>query len=637
MVKKPHGLNRFWRELKRRKVFKVATMYAGMSFILLQLSEILTPALLLPEWTTRLVTLLLIVGFPLVVIISWIFDITPEGIKKTEPIETVKREKPPNLPLKRKLKVSDIIIAVMAIIIVILLYPKILKRDKLDELRSSDGRISIAVMPFQNMTNDPIWDVWQDGIQNLLITSLSNSEELKVRQPESVIGLLQSNGLTNYASITPAIASTISKKLDANVLIYGSVNQAGITIRLNAQLIDSKTEEIIKSFQIESVFQNNKIFEIIDSLSDQMRNFLVLSKLRKEESQEIQKFVTTNSTEAYRFFIYGKDAFWQLDYRTAADMFLRAIAIDSTFATATLYLSITYGNQHLYEQAKYWCRRAYSNRDIMPQLQKLYTNWVYAIYFETPYEEIKYLKKLLEIDDQLSAVYYILGDSYIKLDQYEEAIPAYEKSLEIRNKWGVRPLWIYSYTDLGYAYHACNKYKKERKLYSLAEQDFPDDPVLIYRRAILSLSQGEINEAEEHIEKYKSTRKTQSWNEAAITTYIARIYSEGGVPDKAEENYRIALSLEPQDPEMMDNLAWFLIDKDSDVNKGLELADKALEMDPGNYSYLDTKGWGLYKQGKYNEALAILEKSWELKPVYDHELFLHLEEARKAVADNARN
>lgn len=60
-------------------------------------------------------------------------------------------------------------------------------------------------------------------------------------------------------------------------------------------------------------------------------------------------------------------------------------------------------------------------------------------------------------------------------------------------------------------------------------------------------------------------------------------------------------------------------------------------MDPGNYSYLDTKGWGLYKQGRYKEALEILEKSWELKPVYDHEIFLHLEETRKAVADNARN
>jgi len=83
------------------------------------------------------------------------------------------------------------------------------------------GEISVAVMPFQNMTNDTTWNIWQDGIQFNLITSLSNySDELKVRQTESINNLIQSKGLTNYASITPSIASTISQKLNANVFIY---------------------------------------------------------------------------------------------------------------------------------------------------------------------------------------------------------------------------------------------------------------------------------------------------------------------------------------------------------------------------------------------------------------------------------
>ena len=124
----------------------------------------------------------------------------------------------------------------------------------MEKLRSSGERISVAVMPFQNMTNDTIWNVWQDGIQDKLITSLSNSEELKVRQTESINSLIQSKGLTNYASITPSVASTISQKLDANVFIYGSIKQAGATIRVNAQLIDSKTEEAFKSFQIDGTF-----------------------------------------------------------------------------------------------------------------------------------------------------------------------------------------------------------------------------------------------------------------------------------------------------------------------------------------------------------------------------------------------
>jgi len=82
----------------------------------------------------------------------------------------------------------------------------------------------------------------------------------------------------------------------------------------------------------------------------------------------------------------------------------------------------------------------------------------------------------------------------------------------------------------------------------------------------------------------------------------------------------------------MNNLAWFLIDKDLNINEGLELVDKAIKLFPDDYLYLDTKGWGLYKQGKYEKALEILEKSWNLKPVYNHGIYLHLEEAKKAVA-----
>ncbi len=147
----------------------------------------------------------------------------------------------------------------------LLAYPKIFRQDKFESLKSSDGRISVAVMPFQNMTNDTIWDVWQDGIQDNLITSLSNSGELKVRQAESITGLIRSQGLTNYASITPSVGSTISQKLDANVFICGSINQAGSTIRMNAQLIDSKTEEVFKSFQIDGTADRNILMSLIHS------------------------------------------------------------------------------------------------------------------------------------------------------------------------------------------------------------------------------------------------------------------------------------------------------------------------------------------------------------------------------------
>ena len=115
------------------------------------------------------------------------------------------------------------------------------------------------------------------------------------------------------------------------------------------------------------------------------------------------------------------------------------------------------------------------------------------------------------------------------------------------------------------------------------------------------------------------------------------IYSDAGVPDKAEEFLRKALLIEPENSEILNNLAWLLIDKDRNINEGLILIDKALEISPDVDFILDTKGWGLYKQGKYKESLAIFEKAWNLKPVYDHEIYLHLEAAKQAVARQKNN
>jgi tetratricopeptide (TPR) repeat protein len=92
------------------------------------------------------------------------------------------------------------------------------------------------------------------------------------------------------------------------------------------------------------------------------------------------------------------------------------------------------------------------------------------------------------------------------------------------------------------------------------------------------------------------------------------------------------LSLEPENPSRLNNLAWFLIEKDRNIDKGMELIDKALKIRPNSYVYLENKSLGLYKQGKYNEALELIEKSWKLRPVYSHWSYLFLEKVKKAVA-----
>jgi tetratricopeptide (TPR) repeat protein len=652
MSESPNKLIRFWQELKRRKVFGVVTTYAATAYIIIEVINNIVSPLHLPAWIPTLVILLLIAGLPVAIILSWIFDFTPQGIKKTESLEELEGKEIGIKPVKRKLRASYVLNAILIIAVIILVYPKIFKRDTLERLRSKGEKISVAVMPFQNFTNDTIWNIYQLGIQDNLINYLSNNpEELQVRQTESIINILKSKGFTNYASITPSVASTISQDLDANVFIYGSLNQSGSTIRLNARIVDSKTEDALKSFQIDGKAEN--ILPLIDSLSVILKNFLIITKLQKKVSSEYEQYINTNSPDAYRYFVYGYNAFNEYDMLNAIKLFSQAIAIDSNFFYAFYKVSIAYLNEamydpgklydqvELYDQAKQWCLRVYEQVDQMPIHLKNLVSRLHAVCFETPYEEIKYLRQLQEFDDQSPDTYYLLGWTYSdRLHQYDKAIPEFEKALEIYNKWGSKPDWIYNYYFLGHAYHETGQFKKEKQLYKKAEQDFPDVMLLSYRQAILSLTEGDTVAAKRYKEIGISYMKSMSLSDAIIASVFAFLYSEAGLMDNAEDYFRQAISLEPENPELLNALSYFLIDKDRNINEGLELTDKALVLNPENYNYMHTKGWGLFKQGKYQEALDILQKSWDLRrqyAIYNHDAWLHLEEAQKAVASQKNN
>jgi tetratricopeptide (TPR) repeat protein len=314
---------------------------------------------------------------------------------------------------------------------------------------------------------------------------------------------------------------------------------------------------------------------------------------------------------------------------------LQALAIDSNFVEAALKLSIAYYNEYFYNDAKRWCLMVYKKRDQMPLQLNIITNRVYSILFETQYEEIKYLRQLLDIDDLVPSYYYSLGYAYSRLLQFEKAIPEYEKALDIYDKAGIKPAWIFNYTQLGEAYNKTGQYKKEKKLYEKAEKDFPDNLDLNYQKCLLATVEGDSVSAERFYEKAVRIAKENSWTDANIAAQSAIGFSEVGKKDKAEKYFRKAISLDPGKPNRLNDLAFFLIDSDRNLAEGMELVNKALESNPDDYNYLDCKGWGLYKQGKFEEALAMIEKSWNLRmrnAVYDHPAYLRLEAAKKAVA-----
>lgn len=535
--------------------------------------------------------------------------------------------------LTRHRLVSGIIIAAVLVIAAIITYPKIFKPNTLEKLRASGEKISVAVLPFQNMTNDTTLNVWQDGIQDNLINVLANSEELKVRQTQSVSVFLDAKGISNLASIKPSLIRSISSNLDADVLISGSIKTAGNALRINTQMIDSKSNEVFKSFQIDG--PPAKILNLIDSLSRVIRNFLIISKIEKETPVDFQaqNLLSTNSPEAVRFFIYGQKAFLQRDNKTAVAMFSRALEIDSNYTAAAIMLPFAYRNQGLVPEAKKLCLKIYKKRDQVGILFKVYLDWLYSVYFETPRESIKYLQQLHDLDDKAPFFNDGLCIYYNRLHQYERSFPAGEKTMEIYKQWGINPSSVWTYTNLGLAYHQTGQYIKEKKLYKSAEKVFPDNTELLSRIAVLYLSTGDTSEAKSYLEKYIKICRDNRTTERDLKSSLGSIYSEAGIMDRAEEYYQQALSLDPANSYLVYLLSSFLIDNEIDTDKGLALAEKGLESDPDNYLLLDTKGWGFYKLGKYQDALTLLEKSDSLKQVYDYNIESHLESARKAVAD----
>ena len=170
MPDKSNNPGSFWQEVKRRKVFRVVAMYAGAAYIIVELVSNVSEPLKLPEWFGTMVIILLAIGFPVVAILSWIFDITPEGIQKTEPSYNTKEIRQE----RRRLRVSDIVIAVLLVIVIILAYPRIFKKN----LFPSTKVPSIGVLYLKNLGNEEdeyfSYGITEDIIIDLKIHLLGN-------------------------------------------------------------------------------------------------------------------------------------------------------------------------------------------------------------------------------------------------------------------------------------------------------------------------------------------------------------------------------------------------------------------------------------------------------------------------------
>ena len=617
----------FWKELKRRGVPRVLAMYAATAFIIMEAVDIMLPRLGLPDWTVTFVIILLIVGLPVAIVLSWVFDITPQGVIKTGPAEDVEQSGETGEARRRKLRLSDGVIAVLLVVVAILVFPKIFGNQDSRLRKKMPDQISIAVMPFKNMTGDTLYNLWQGGMQNLLITSLSNSEELSVRQFETMNSLVNGKADLNYAGLTPSLAGEMARKVEANTVISGNLHKSGAKVRITANIMNTETEEVYKSYELESL-KEAELFDLADSLSLILRNFLEISNMKQKQPFFDATQIFTNSPEAYKYYLQGIDCHSRLDYVCASSFYNKAIQVDTNFVSAMMQLAFCCADQQLASQSHYWAYEAYERIERLPHDMQMKVHVVKSVADKLPLQQLDYARQYLVLHPYSTYMAYMVGWINFNLERWEESVEGFENNLNLLKKMDDHS-WPWTYILLGGAYHNLGSHKKEQKVFEEGQGFWPEHKSTFdYWQAICAVSEGDSVKAAYHLDELRKVLEQRGWPEGNILAWYAGVYGKGKSFELAEDYFREARSLRPEDYHLNYEFAQFLISNDLNLEEGMELITPVAEKYPENASYLYTYGLGLFKQGEYQKASEVLSQSWYNDPYYDHKVFRLINELK---------
>src|SRR5436309_7567928 len=300
----------FFGEVRRRKVYRVVAAYIIAAGGIIQLASAAFPAWELPNWALRLVIVLLLVGFPIALILAWAFDVTPQGIRAT-----------PNVAVPRTNRRRNIIMLVATGVIVsaiagFFLLPLVSSARKIDK--------SIAVLPFENLSDDKENAYFAAGIQDDVLTNLSKNDDLKVISRASVMP---------YRGKASNVRE-IGKALGVATILEGSVRRIGNRVRINVQLINAENDEHIWAEDYDRELTD--VFAIQTDLAQKIATEL-RAKLSPSEKALMERKPTENG-EAYLAFVQAHDLQCAVEdlgkLKQSEQLYARAIELDPKFALA---------------------------------------------------------------------------------------------------------------------------------------------------------------------------------------------------------------------------------------------------------------------------------------------------------------
>ena len=413
------GTSGFFEEVKRRKVYRVAVAYIIVAGGIIQIASAVFPAWELPNWSQRLVIVLLLSGFPIALILAWAFDVTPQGIKTTPTIAVPGAHRRRNVIM---LVATGVIISAAA---GFFLLPRAVAR-KLDK--------SIAVLPFENLSDDKANAFFADGMQDDILTNLSKIGDLKVISRTSVMG---------YRGKTANVRE-IGKQLGVSNILEGSVRRSGNKVRVNVQLIDANSDEHIWASDYDR--DATDVFAIQTDLAQKITDALQ-AKLSPAEKSRLERKPTENG-EAYLAFVQAhnlQDAMEDLEkLKQSEQLYERAIQLDPMFALAIArYSQLESWIVHIFERTTERREKARSLAQralqLQPDLPEAHLAMGFSLYygdndFEAALKEFEIAQRDLPNEAE---GYFALGAIQRRLGKWPESTANLEKaaSLNPKDSW----------------------------------------------------------------------------------------------------------------------------------------------------------------------------------------------------------
>jgi TolB-like protein len=517
-------------ELKRRNVIRVAIAYAIAAWLLIEVSATTFPMLRLPEWTATFVAVLLMIGFPVALIFAWAYELTPEGVKRDTGVGAASPPQP--------------------------------RAAKSGTALSSDLK-SIAVLPFENMSREEANEPFTIGLHDDLLTHISKIRSIKTISRTSV---------SQYRGTTKTIPQ-IAEELGVRTVLEGGVQRAGDRVRINAQLIDARTDQHLWAESYDRQLTVADIFAIQSEIATAIAEAL-RATLSPEEHERLETAPTENLA-AYDAYLLGRQRMTKrtsIALAEAVDYFQQAIEIDPDFALAYVGLAENY------------------------ELQGDYSGIAQDEMFAKA--EIA-IGKALELDDRLGEAHASLGRIKTFTGDFEGAEPAFQRALQLNSNYATAHDW-----------YAILLGRSGR---------FPEALAQIKRGLELDPLSGIINHDMGYIlsalgrfdESLAQFEKVIEIDPAFPTAYwhIGQLYSAAfGRLDKAVVWHRKGIYLDPGNPEIPASLSMVYLDVGDDV-KAKYWVDRSMMLGPENgWSVGATEMFHLYR----GEAVQVPEYASKL-------------------------